>query len=40
MVMVKMKEDEIEQNLMGRALEFSIRFIKAQNDSLKHLTQF
>ena len=31
MVMVKMKEDEIEQNLLGRALEFSTDFLKAQN---------
>ena len=33
MVMTKMKEDEIEQNLMGRALEFSTDFIKAQNEA-------
>ena len=31
MVMVKMKEDEIEQNLLGRALEFSTDFLEAQN---------
>jgi hypothetical protein len=32
MVMVKMKEDEIDQQLMGRALEFSTDFLKAQNE--------
>ncbi len=33
MVMVKMKEDEVEQQLMGRALEFSTDFLKAQNEA-------
>jgi len=32
MVMVKMKEDEIEQNLLGKALEFSTDYLKAQNN--------
>ena len=35
MVMVKMKEDEIEQNLLGRALEFSTDFLKAQNQAFE-----
>ena len=35
MVMVKMKEDEIEQQLMGRALEFSTDFLKAQNQAIE-----
>ena len=35
MVMVKMKEDEIEQQLMGRALEFSTDFLKAQNQAFE-----
>jgi hypothetical protein len=35
MVMVKMKEDEIEQNLLGRALEFSTDFLKAQNEAFE-----
>jgi hypothetical protein len=35
MVMVKMKEDEIEQNLLGRALEFSTDFLKAQNQAVE-----
>ena len=33
MVMVKMKEDEINQNLLGRAMEFTTDFLKAQNDA-------
>ena len=33
--MVKMKEDEIEQNLLGRALEFSTDFLKAQNQAFE-----
>jgi hypothetical protein len=35
MVMVKMKEDEIEQNLLGQALEFSTDFLKAQNEAFE-----
>ena len=35
MVMVKMKEDEINQNLLGRAMEFSVDYLKAQNDGLE-----
>jgi len=35
MTMVKMKEDEIEQNLLGRALEFSTDFLKAQNEAFE-----
>ena len=35
MVMVKMKEDEVEQQLMGRALEFSTDFLKAQNQAFE-----
>tara|TARA_Y100001963_G_scaffold158410_1_gene257920 strand:- start:6542 stop:8815 length:2274 start_codon:yes stop_codon:yes gene_type:complete len=33
MVMVKMKENELDQNLLGRALEFQSDFLKAQNDA-------
>ena len=33
MVMVKMKEDEINQNLLGKALEFSTDFLEAQNQA-------
>ena len=35
MVMVKMKEDEIEQNLLGKALEFSTDYLKAQNQAFE-----
>ena len=35
MVMVKMKEDELEQNLLGRALEFSTDYLKAQNEAFE-----
>ena len=35
MVMVKMKEDEIEQNLLGKALEFSTDYLKAQNEAFE-----
>ena len=35
MVMVKMKEDEIEQNLMGRALDFTSDFFAAQNQAIE-----
>ena len=31
LAMVRMKEDEIEQNLLGRVLEFQTDFLKAQN---------
>ena len=33
MVMVKMKEDEISDNLLGRVLDFQSDFLKAQNES-------
>jgi len=35
MVMVKMKENELDQNLLGRALEFQADFLKAQNDAFE-----
>ena len=35
MVMVKMKENELDQNLLGRALEFQSDFLKAQNDAFE-----
>ena len=35
MIMVKMKEDELDQNLLGRALEFQADFLKAQNDAFE-----
>jgi hypothetical protein len=35
MVMVKMKEDEIDQNLMGRALDFTSDFFAAQNQAFE-----
>jgi len=33
MVMVKMKEDEIKDNLLGRVLDFQSDFLKAQNEA-------
>ncbi len=35
MVMVKMKEDEIDQNLLGRALDFTSDFFEAQNQAFE-----
>ena len=32
-VMIQMKEDELDQKLLGRALEFSNSFLKAQNEA-------
>ena len=32
-VMIQMKEDELDQKLLGRALEFSSSFLKAQNEA-------
>ena len=35
MVMVRMKEDEIKNNLMGRVLDFKANFLKAQNEAFE-----
>ena len=34
-ILIKMKEDEIDQNLLGRALDFQADFLKAQNDAFE-----
>jgi hypothetical protein len=34
-IMVKMKEDELNDRLLERAMDFSINYLKAQNDGLK-----
>jgi hypothetical protein len=34
-VMIKMKEDELNDRLLERAMDFSINYLKAQNDGLK-----
>jgi hypothetical protein len=34
-VMVRMKEDELNDRLLERAMDFSINYLKAQNDALK-----
>ena len=34
-VMVRMKEDELNDRLLERAMDFSINYLKAQNDGLK-----